>query len=215
MTIQRPSWFTLGLMAAVVVLGIVIWQNGCKPVKVFDTSKADSVTRVKDSLIKIKDHDIEAQEELTAYWRNKYDSAWNSIQNGIVIIKEKTDSLKKLHAAYLHAVSERDTLAQLTTCEDLLTEMDGLLDALQQEKVALDSAHMISDSTIAGLGKTINLQAAEIDLLKSEVAELKTEISDLVKNNSQLAKKAKLGNVLAKAGALIAAILTASLIFKK
>lgn len=203
----KNNWKTLLLILVSVGLTIYL-MNGCNKPKPapLDTHAADSVTRVKDVIIKQKDSAIFEANARSDYWYQKYDSTSRAVELSYKIIKFSKDSLVKLKYLYDATVAERDTLKQLTTCDAFVDQTQYLLGLLDQAKVRLDSAKSFSDSTIFSQKNQITALISEIEVLKSMITDLQAEVLDLKKHDAKMAKKANFNAVVAKVTTVLASV---------
>jgi len=212
----KQNWAYL-LLIAMAILITFFWTRGCDQPKppLPDNHKSDSIQHLSDSILKIKNDQIEAFNKKAVVDSLKTDSLNKHIANLEKFKAIITDSIKSLISQNRYYKSKLDTLGQLTTCGEIIDQVQVLFDSLDIEKAQNASLRNSYESQLSVRDAIINNLYSQLDSLKASFLALKADYEALVKADRKTIKKASFDALMTKIATIAGAILAIFAVLKK
>lgn len=211
--------FSSGIILAIILIAAsaftsVMILDKCGKTVAPNTSVADSIMRVTDSVTAAQQYKIDSLILDDKVWQTKYYDAWNKFVQSVTVISKKSDSIKTISAAFLNAKKANDTVAQLANCDELESQVNDLLSELSSAETIVDSLKSASDSTIGDKDVAIDLLVAEVNNYKNALNALNGQYQILVAQDKKNISKAKFADIVAKISTIAAGVLGIVMLLK-
>jgi hypothetical protein len=205
---QWAGW----IVAAVFVF---LYFKSCQaPPQVVTTAKGDST--ITQALRNDSIHSAIAATYFGYYtfWRNKYDSLYESLSQKENQIANSANKIKTLIDSFKYYKSVNDTLLQLKSCGELIQQDSIMINLLFAAKVELDSAHAAHQREQEAADSTLYEKNKQIDGLKTSLFQLHVDYTNVVNEENVYIKKAKTASLWVKILGVTTAIFGAKSIIK-
>jgi hypothetical protein len=210
------NWKTLVIIAVSVVVTWYVTKGCNHPARPLpDNHKSDSIQKVLDSSQKQWDSIAAFLNKRITEADERNDNIWQKWVHAETARQKITDSLQKLIAQNSDFKKQLDTLGQLTTCDEIITQVQILFDTLAVQRKIIDSLRSTHADQLALKDSVIVGQQNQIEGLRQAFLALKGDYEALVKADRKTLKKAAFQDVVSKISIIAAGILAITLAIKK